>query len=97
MTSLHSALADGDLHQPFRFAQPTDPGAGFPNEYWLDTSSVPYGLKRRNGSDTAWVYIAGVPAGVTGATRFEPLTNGDAAFPEVVFAEGDIVMVEVPG
>lgn len=29
-------------------------------------------------------------------TRWEPLTNGDILIPELVFADGDVVMVEVP-
>jgi hypothetical protein len=36
------------------------------------------------------------PAGVA-TTRWEPLTNGDPDFPELIFtAEGDVIMVEVP-
>jgi hypothetical protein len=28
-------------------------------------------------------------------TRYEPLTNGDAATPELVFLDGDVIMAEV--
>jgi hypothetical protein len=28
-------------------------------------------------------------------TRWEPVTNGDAANPEIVFCDGDVVMAEV--
>lgn len=34
--------------------------------------------------------------GVTATTRWEPLTNGDVDFPELVFAGGEVIMVEVP-
>jgi len=30
------------------------------------------------------------------ATRWEPMTNGLVATPEIIFAGGDVVMVEVP-
>ncbi len=30
------------------------------------------------------------------STRWEPMTNGDVTTPELVFADGDVVMVEVP-
>lgn len=48
---------------------------------------------------TSWV--AGtitLPAIAAGdlTTRWEPMTNGVVATPEIVFAGGDVVMVEVP-
>lgn len=42
--------------------------------------------------------IYGFPAGGSTATGYyEPVTNGDAMFPEIVFDDGDIVMEWVPG
>jgi hypothetical protein len=32
----------------------------------------------------------------SGGGRFEPLTNGIVADPELIFADGDVIMVEIP-
>jgi hypothetical protein len=57
MTSLHSDLVQNNLHEAFHYVQTSDPGAVGAGKYWLDTTSSPYILKRRNPGDSAWVTI----------------------------------------
>lgn len=59
----HSDLVGVDLHVPFHYIQSSDPGAVGAGKYWLDTTSEPYLLYVRNGTDTDWVQIAGSASG----------------------------------
>lgn len=49
----HSAMAGDNLHQPFHYAQTSDPGAVGAGKWWFDTSTNI--LKYRNSTNTAWV------------------------------------------
>lgn len=59
--------------------------------------------QRRLMTDTEWKYfpislhVQEAPAASAAlSTYFEPVTNGDADFPEIMFLDGDVVMHEVP-
>ena len=59
--------------------------------------------QRRLMTDTEWkyfpisLYVEDAPmASAALSTYFEPVTNGDADFPEILFHDGDVVMHEVP-
>lgn len=54
---LHKDLAGDNLHEPFHTVASADPGAVGAGQYWLDTTSEPYVLKRRNGTDTGWIVV----------------------------------------
>jgi len=62
---LHSSLTGTDLHEAFHYVQTSDPGAVGAGKYWLDTSSSPYQLKRRNAGDSAWVTVGSSGGGST--------------------------------
>ncbi len=55
--TLHSSLTGLQLHEPFNYAQNSDPGAVGAGKYWLDTTTTPYVLKRRNGGNDGWVTV----------------------------------------
>ena len=42
-----------------------------------------------------WAAVSGSGAGGSGAGHWEPVTNGDAATPEIAFTDGDVVMTWV--
>lgn len=63
MTSLHSDLAALQLHEAFHYVQTSDPGAVGAGLYWLDTTSAPYVLYRRNAGNSAWVVVGGSGGG----------------------------------
>jgi hypothetical protein len=62
------ALNPAALNEPVHFAQGSDPvddpsRVVPPHSWWLDTSSEPYVLKRRNTANDAWV-VLGTPGSV---------------------------------
>jgi hypothetical protein len=54
----HRDLLGLDLHAPYHFIQPTDPGAVGAGLFWLDTSVLPLRPSRRNQANTGWDPIA---------------------------------------
>lgn len=75
-TVLHSSLTGTELHESFHYVQTSDPGAVGAGKYWLDTTTSPYVLKRRNAGDSAWVTV-GASSGAIGVqtTIGADLTN----------------------
>src|SRR5262245_28186441 len=63
--ALHRDEVGANVHQPYSYIQATDPSgaADFPGAgtCWLDTTTPPGTLKRRNAANTAWDthYVAG--------------------------------------
>lgn len=53
----HSNMTGTELHEAFHYVASVDPGAVGAGLYWLDTSSDPYVLKRRNVTDDDWVTV----------------------------------------
>lgn len=53
----HNALATTQLHDAFHYAQSSNPGAVGAGKYWLDTTSEPFVLYRRNAGDTDWARV----------------------------------------
>lgn len=56
---IHNSLTNDELHESFHRVSTSDPGAIGAGKYWLDTSSTPHKLKRRNAGNTAWVVVNG--------------------------------------
>lgn len=61
----HSSLTQDELHEPFHRVAASDPGAIGADTYWLDTSSEPYVLKRRNATDDGWIVVGAEGASYT--------------------------------
>lgn len=57
-------------------------------------TSATYVVRTADATLTNEVLLADVMASEL-ETRFEPLTNGDAAFPELLYMDGDVLMMEV--
>ena len=80
----HRNLSGDKLHEPFSYVQDDDPGAVGAGKYWLDTSSEPYALKRRNEADDDWVEIGGGGSAVSYPKTWtmwhdqSKVTNGNA-------------------
>ena len=55
----HADLTGDNLHESFHYVSDTDPGAVGAGKYWLDTTSAPFTLKRRNDTDDGWIEIGG--------------------------------------
>lgn len=51
----HSELAGAQLHRPFHYEQPTDPGAVGAFTWWFETDTGI--IRRRNAGDTGWDVI----------------------------------------
>jgi hypothetical protein len=76
MTSLHSDLIELGLHRPFHYEQTSDPGAVGAGKYWLNTTTIPYVIKRRNAGNTAWEAVGGSGGGSSGGAG-PPGPQGD--------------------
>lgn len=75
---LHSSLTGTDLHEAFHYVQTSDPGAVGAGKYWLDTTSAPYELKRRNAGNSAWVTVGASGGSVpTLVSDKKSLTSGN--------------------
>lgn len=53
----HETLTGTAIHEAFHYIQATDPGAVGASKYWLDTTTEPYVLKRRNAGNSDWVTV----------------------------------------
>jgi hypothetical protein len=53
----HAGLTGTNLHEAFHYVDASDPGAVGAGLYWLDTSTTPYELKRRNATDDGWITV----------------------------------------
>lgn len=72
----HRSLVGERLHEPFQYVQSTNPGAVGAGKYWLDTSSDPYVLKRRNPSNSSWIIVGS--AGGSSYTTVKTVWSPDA-------------------
>lgn len=64
MPGSHKLLTGLHLHEAFHYTQNADPGAVGASKYWLDTTSSPYVLYRRNAANAAWVNVGLAAASV---------------------------------
>lgn len=79
-----------------------EPGPmGPPGQQGATGPQGPPGVQGFNGSDgedngAVWAF-AGAAAGAASATdhQWSVLTNGDVASPELIFADGDVIMLEI--
>lgn len=79
LSSNHQNLSGDQLHDAFHYVQDSDPGAVGTGKYWLDTSSEPYLLYRRNEADDDWVSVGSVFVSPVSDNAYdESAWNGDA-------------------
>lgn len=71
----HNTLTNDELHEAFHRVAASDPGAIGAGKYWLDTTTTPYILKRRNTGNTAWVTIGSAGAGGGGGAHLVVAAN----------------------
>lgn len=88
MATEHKTLSGAQLHAPFHFIQNSDPSASaVAGDFWLDTTSAPFPLYRRNGTNTAWEEVGGgglvetaSNVGASGVGVFHALSGTDLQF-----------------
>jgi hypothetical protein len=76
-SGLHKDAVGTEVHEAFQYVAAGDPGAVGAGMYWLDTSSSPYLLKRRNATNDGWISIgaAGEGSGAMPLVVFRPMAN----------------------
>jgi hypothetical protein len=100
--ALHRDLVDENLHAAGILSD-SDPGAIGAGKVWFDTSggAGSWVVKIRNSTNDAWE-VAVVAAGVTPHVhdytdyQIDVVSNGSTTTPEVVFAGGDVVSIDIP-
>lgn len=75
----------GELPPPMAGAQTIDELSD------VDTSTIAPAI----GETLVWDGSNWVPGEGGGGTPYEPLANGDLLTPELIFADGDVIMVEM--
>jgi len=63
MTVEHNTLAGTSLHESFHYVQTSDPGSVGAGKYWLNTTSAPYVLSRRDAGNTSWITVGSTGGG----------------------------------
>jgi len=69
----HDALAGVELHVPFHYIQPADPGAVGAGKWWADTTANL--VKQRNAGNSAWVTFGSGGGGGAGSYVTPPPVN----------------------
>ena len=81
MSVEHNTLTGTSLHEAFHYVQNGDPGAVGAGKYWLNTTSAPYVLSRRDAGNASWVAVGSAGGGggaSVGAYGSRPAgTDGD--------------------
>lgn len=67
-TTAHASQAGLEVHNPFQYAQSSDPGAVGAGLYWLNTTPGSLVVKRRNSTNTSWDTVGAGATGATGTT-----------------------------
>lgn len=57
-TTIHKNFAAAEVHVP-GYIQSGDPGAVGAGKLWLDTTTSPAVIKKRNSGDTGWDLVGG--------------------------------------
>lgn len=82
--AIHKNLTGDEAIHPAAYITASDPGAVGADKLWIDTTTDPPVLKRRNSTDDGWVTfldpssIAASPASVSSQTASYTLVLGDA-------------------
>lgn len=100
--ALHRDLVDDNLHA-VGVITASDPGAIGAGKMWIDSSggSGSWVIRIRNEANDGWeeaVVAAGVSPHDHDYTDYQidVVSNGDTVNPEVVFAGGDVVSIDIP-
>jgi hypothetical protein len=82
--AIHKNLTGDEAIHPAAYITSSDPGAVGADKLWIDTTTDPPVLKRRNSADDGWIdvidpsSIAASPASVSSQTASYTLVLGDA-------------------
>lgn len=99
--ALHRDLVDENLHA-VGVISPSDPGAIGAGKMWIDSSggTGSWVFRIRNETNDGWE-VAIVAGGVGPHThdyddyQIDVVSNGDTVNPEVVFAGGEVVSIDI--
>lgn len=93
--STHADLTGAELHQPFPYFQPTDPGAVGVGKVWCDKANQL--IKYRNDTDSGWIQVLGTTNNYSGLPNLWMVPPGSTT-PQIQAiidgaADGDTVML----